>query len=121
MWNYVICIVKVELRRNNPSSITTNVYTNFLNMAHHNCVPRCQDMPAYVITPDRLDFIRGQKMYPFFDKGGNDGNGDFQVGVDQCDLKLGCLATETFFYISHKRASFCPILKVRNIILHNIT
>ena len=40
-----------------------------------------QDMPAYVITPDRLEFIRGQKMYPFFDRGGNDGNGDFQVRI----------------------------------------
>ena len=38
-----------------------------------------QDMPSYVITPDRLEYIRGQKMYPFFDRGGNDGNGDFQV------------------------------------------
>ncbi len=37
------------------------------------------DMPSYVISSDRLDEIRKQKMYPFFDKGGNDGNGDFQV------------------------------------------
>jgi hypothetical protein len=24
---------------------------------------------------------RAQKMYPFFDKGGNDGNGDFQIAI----------------------------------------
>ena len=29
----------------------------------------------------RLDEIRGQKMYPFFDKGGNDNNGDFQLNI----------------------------------------
>jgi len=26
-------------------------------------------------------FDRAQKMYPFFDKGGNDGNGDFQIAI----------------------------------------
>ena len=29
----------------------------------------------------RLEEIRGQKMYPFFDKGGNDNNGDFQLNI----------------------------------------
>jgi len=42
---------------------------------------RDDDQPTYVISPDRLDEIRGQKMYPFFDRGGNDGNGDFQVKI----------------------------------------
>eukprot|EP00095_Tigriopus_kingsejongensis_P008816 maker-scaffold1015_size70757-snap-gene-0.10 protein:Tk08816 transcript:maker-scaffold1015_size70757-snap-gene-0.10-mRNA-1 annotation:"hypothetical protein DAPPUDRAFT_305821" len=39
------------------------------------------DEPAYTVTSDRLKEIRSQKMYPFFDKGGNDGNGDFQLNI----------------------------------------
>ena len=38
-------------------------------------------VPEYVITPDRLNTIRQSKLYPFFDKGGNDNNGDFQLAI----------------------------------------
>ena len=43
--------------------------------------PGNDDQPSYVITNDRLEEIRNQKMYPFFDQGGNDGNGDFQMNI----------------------------------------
>ena len=36
---------------------------------------------AFLYFIHRLDEIRGQKMYPFFDKGGNDNNGDFQLNI----------------------------------------
>jgi len=39
------------------------------------------DDNAYVISPDRLSEIRAQKMYPFFDQGGNDGHGDYQKDI----------------------------------------
>jgi len=38
-------------------------------------------VPEYVITPDRLNTIRQSKLYPFFDKGGNDNNGDYQLAI----------------------------------------
>jgi hypothetical protein len=44
--------------------------------------------PAYVVTPARLEEIRAQKMYPFFDKGGNDGNGDFQLNIRDTQPQL---------------------------------
>ena len=38
--------------------------------------------PGYIITSDRLEEIRGNKMYPFFDRGGGFGdNGDFQLSI----------------------------------------
>jgi len=36
---------------------------------------------GYIISPDRLADIRKQKMYPFFDEGGNDGHGDYQMAI----------------------------------------
>ncbi len=39
------------------------------------------DEPAYIVSPDRLDEIRSEMMYPFYDQGGNDNNGDFQLNV----------------------------------------
>ena len=40
------------------------------------------DDPGYIITSDRLEEIRGHKLYPFFDSGGGWGdNGDFQINV----------------------------------------
>ena len=38
--------------------------------------------PGYIITSDRLEEIRGNKLYPFFDRGGGFGdNGDFQIAI----------------------------------------
>ena len=57
---------------------------NFQSRAFNNewpSRPGNDDQPAYVITNDRLEEIRNQKMYPFFDQGGNDGNGDFQMNI----------------------------------------
>ena len=34
-----------------------------------------------MVTPDRLGTIRNQKLYPFQDRDGNDGYGDFQRNV----------------------------------------
>ena len=42
---------------------------------------REDDEPSYIVSPDRLQELRNQEMYPFFDKGGNDGNGDFQTNI----------------------------------------
>ena len=42
---------------------------------------RIGEEPRHVVTASRLREIRDQKMYPFFDQGGNDGNGDFQMNV----------------------------------------
>ena len=42
---------------------------------------RSDDDPGYIISADRLDTIRQQKLYPFFDQGGNDNNGDFQLSI----------------------------------------
>ena len=39
------------------------------------------DDPGYIITTDHLAEIRAQKMYPFFDRGGNGDMGDFQLNV----------------------------------------
>ena len=39
------------------------------------------DDPGYIIPSDRLREIRSQKLYPFFDQGGNDNNGDFQTNM----------------------------------------
>jgi len=38
-------------------------------------------MPEYTLTPDRLNQLRQQKLYPFDDKGGDDNNGDFQKDI----------------------------------------
>ena len=46
------------------------------------------DEPTYALTQDRLEEIRGQKMYPFFDKGGNDNNGDFQMNMRDTQPQL---------------------------------
>lgn len=50
--------------------------------------PGSNDEPAYIISNDRLEEIRGQKMYPFYDKGGNDGNGDFQTNIRDTQPQL---------------------------------
>ena len=42
---------------------------------------RVGDEPRHVVSASRLQEIRDQKMYPFFDKGGNDNNGDFQLSI----------------------------------------
>ena len=42
---------------------------------------RIGEEPRHVVSSSRLQEIRDQKMYPFFDQGGNDGNGDFQMNV----------------------------------------
>ena len=36
---------------------------------------------AYTITKERLDEIRAQKMYPFYDTGGNNNDGDYQMSI----------------------------------------
>eukprot|EP00096_Caligus_rogercresseyi_P016873 TRINITY_DN996_c0_g2_i3.p1 TRINITY_DN996_c0_g2~~TRINITY_DN996_c0_g2_i3.p1 ORF type:complete len:1255 (-),score=221.80 TRINITY_DN996_c0_g2_i3:184-3948(-) len=43
--------------------------------------PHSDDEFQYVVSSDRLEQVRSEKMYPFFDKGGNDGNGDFQLNI----------------------------------------
>ena len=53
-------------------------------MAARNAPPSFGDRnmdSGYVITPDRLNTIRQSKLYPFYDKGGNDNNGDFQLAI----------------------------------------
>ena len=47
-------------------------------------------VPEYVITPDRLNTIRQSKLYPFFDKGGNDNNAGHQ-GHHAADQQAGQL------------------------------
>ncbi len=41
----------------------------------------CKNFCIFLHFSDRLEEIRAQKMYPFFDKGGNNGNGDFQLNI----------------------------------------
>ena len=79
--------------KNSPICLLIKIYIliisqfadpNFQSRAFNNewpSRPGNDDQPAYVITNDRLEEIRNQKMYPFFDQGGNDGNGDFQMNI----------------------------------------
>lgn len=51
--------------------------------------PRSEDSPiAYDITEDRLREIRSKFMYWYFDKGGDDDNGDYQTALQATTLQI---------------------------------
>ena len=47
------------------------------------------DAPGYIITSERLDEIRGNKLYPFYDRGGGfEDNGDLQLGIRDTQTQI---------------------------------